>query len=62
MAKRIFELPKEHELTKDQRMAIRKPVDGQYLVVGAPGTGKSVVALWRLRKYASDNDIVFFYI
>ncbi|MCP4274656.1 Uncharacterized conserved protein [Marisediminitalea aggregata] len=59
MAKRIFELPKEHELTKDQRMAIRKPVDGQYLVVGAPGTGKSVVALWRLRKYASDNDIVF---
>lgn len=59
MAKRIFELPKEHELTKDQRMAIRKSIDGQYLVVGSPGTGKSVVALWRLRKYAPDNEIVF---
>ena len=55
MAKRVFELPKEHELTTDQRMAIRKPADGQYLVVGAPGTGKSVVALWRLRKNTNER-------
>lgn len=59
MATRVFELPKEHELTKDQRMAIRLPVEGQYLVVGAPGTGKSVVALMRLRKYAATNDTLF---
>lgn len=59
MAARIFELPKEHELTKDQRMAIRLPADGQYLVVGAPGTGKSVVALMRLRKYAATNETLF---
>lgn len=59
MAKRVFELPKDHELTKDQRMAIRKPAAGQYLVVGAPGTGKSVVALLRLKKYADDSQIQF---
>jgi len=59
MAKRVFGLPKEQELTKDQRMAIRKPADGQYLIVGAPGTGKSVVALWRLKKYADERDIQF---
>lgn len=52
-------LPKEQDLTKDQRIAIRKPADGQYLVVGAPGTGKSVVALWRLKKYADEKDIQF---
>lgn len=59
MAKRIFDLPKEQDLTKDQRIAIRKPADGQYLVVGAPGTGKSVVALWRLKKYADEKEIQF---
>ena len=59
MAKRIFDLPKEQDLTKDQRIAIRKPADGQYLVVGAPGTGKSVVALWRLKNYADEKDIQF---
>jgi DNA helicase IV len=51
----VFELPKDQELTKDQRMAIRKSADGQYLIVGAPGTGKSVVALLRLKKYANDG-------
>lgn len=59
MAKRVFELPKDQELTKDQRMAIRKSADGQYLIVGAPGTGKSVVALLRLKKYANDESIRF---
>jgi len=59
MAKRVFELPKEHELTTDQRMAIRKPANGQYLVVGAPGTGKSVVALWRLRKSSEESKTQF---
>jgi len=59
MAKRVFGLPKEQELTKDQRVAIRKPIEGQYLVVGSPGTGKSVVALWRLKKYAGDGSVQF---
>ncbi|MBK7301066.1 MAG: hypothetical protein IPI79_12480 [Moraxellaceae bacterium] len=48
-----------YDLTKDQRIAIRKPADGQYLVVGAPGTGKSIVALWRLKKYADEKEIQF---
>lgn len=59
MAKRIFELPKEQELTKDQRTAIRKPMRGQFLVIGAPGTGKSVVALWRLKKNAAHHKVIF---
>ena len=59
MAKRMFGLPKDQELTKDQRMAIRKPADGQYLIMGAPGTGKSVVALLRLKKYAEELQIQF---
>ena len=59
MTKRVFGLPKEQELTKDQRIAIRKPANGQYLIVGSPGTGKSVVALWRLKKYADEGRIQF---
>lgn len=59
MAKRVFELPKEQELTKDQRAAIRKPLEGQYLVFGAPGTGKSVVALWRFKKFAQEQQLFF---
>ncbi|MUK26208.1 AAA family ATPase [Aliivibrio fischeri] len=51
MSKRINELPQLHNLTKQQQKVLRLPLDGQYLVVGAPGTGKSVVALHRMKKY-----------
>ena len=57
MAKRIFKLPRRDELTKDQRRVLRLPADGQYLVVGAPGTGKSVVALWRIRELKNTQDV-----
>lgn len=49
MAKRIFELPRLDQLTKEQRKVLRLPADGRFLVIGAPGTGKSVVALMRLQ-------------
>lgn len=59
MAKRIFELPKAHELTKEQRRAIRLPDKGQHLVFGGPGTGKSVVALIRMQKNSALNNTTF---
>ncbi len=58
MAKRRFRLPGVEELNKDQDRVLRLPEDGQFLVVGGPGTGKSVVALLRAIKF-SDGDYVF---
>ncbi len=51
MSKRINELPQLHNLTRQQQKVLRLPLEGQHLVVGAPGTGKSVVALHRMKKY-----------
>lgn len=59
MASRIFRLPGEQELNKDQDRVLALPEDGQYLIVGGPGTGKSVVALLRALKYQKNNDYVF---
>lgn len=55
MAQRIFKLPGAHQLTKDQELARSLPLDGQYLVIGGPGTGKSVVALLRVKQLADQN-------
>ncbi len=52
MAKRKFELPGIHELSKEQERAVRLPLDGCHLVIGGPGTGKTVVVLLRLRRFA----------
>jgi len=59
MIERKFKLPGVEELTKDQDRVLRLPEDGQYLVVGGPGTGKSVVALLRAMKYLKNSDYVF---
>jgi len=56
MAKRKFQLPREEELTKEQDKAIALPEDGQYLIVGAPGTGKSVVALQRVLTFKEKHN------
>lgn len=45
--KRQFQLPNFEELSQDQELALAAPLDGQFLVTGGPGTGKSVVALLR---------------
>lgn len=54
MAKRKFELPRIDELSKDQERAIRLPLEGRHLIVGGPGTGKTVVALLRLRRHIQE--------
>ena len=55
MAKRTYKLPELHELTEEQLRVNRLPKNGQFLVVGGPGTGKSVVALLRAMKFAGDD-------
>lgn len=59
MAKRIYSLPRLDELTKDQRKVLRLKKEGQYLIVGSPGTGKSVVALLRARQLIDHEDSLF---
>jgi len=50
MAKRRFKLPSVQDLSKKQDEVLAKPLDGQHLVVGGPGTGKSVMALLRAKR------------
>ena len=56
MARRKFELPGIHDLSKEQEAARALPKDGQHLIVGGPGTGKSVLALLRSRRHRRDGD------
>jgi hypothetical protein len=59
MANRTFKLPGEEDLNKDQDRVLALPENGQYLVVGGPGTGKSVVALLRALKYQQNGNHLF---
>ena len=59
MGKRKYRLPGEEELSKEQDAIYDLPEDGQFLIVGGPGTGKSVVALLRALKYHNNNDYTF---
>ena len=60
MARRRFELPGIQDLSKEQEDARALPKEGQYLVIGGPGTGKSVLALLRARRYQRDGDSYVF--
>ncbi len=60
MAKRNFKLPGISDLNKDQEDARALSKDGQHLIIGGPGTGKSVLALLRCRRLHRENeDYVF---
>ena len=56
MATRSFELPGIHDLSKEQEAVRALPREGQHLIVGGPGTGKTVVALIRARRHQRDQD------
>ena len=56
MARRKFELPGIQDLTKEQEAARALPREGQHLIVGGPGTGKSVLALIRARRHHRERD------
>ena len=53
MAGRRFGLPLVQDLSKDQEEVRHLPLAGQHLIVGGPGTGKTVVALLRARQLAT---------
>lgn len=60
MTQRVIKLPGVHQLTKDQEAARSLPLDGQHLIIGGPGTGKSVVALLRVKQLADHKkDYIF---
>ena len=52
---RQFNLPQIQDLNKDQDEAMALPLEGQHLIIGGPGTGKSVVALLRARRLAQSD-------
>ena len=63
MAKRRFELPGIEDLSKEQEAARALPKEGQrqqHLIVGGPGTGKSVLALLRARLHQRERDDYLF--
>ena len=47
---RAFRLPGVEDLTKEQEQVLALPREGQHLIVGGPGTGKTVVCLLRARR------------
>ena len=55
MAKRRFQLPGIQDLSKEQEDARALPMDGQHLIVGGPGTGKSILALLRSRRLSQED-------
>ena len=56
MASREFKLPGVQDLSKEQEAAPALPKEGLHLIVGGPGTGKSVLALLRSRRHHQDGD------
>ena len=56
MAKRKFDLPGIQDLSKEQEAALALPAEGQHLVIGGPGTGKTVLALIRARRHQRDRE------
>ena len=56
VAKRRFELPGIQDLSKEQEVVRALPMDGQHLIIGGPGTGKTVVALIRARRHLRERD------
>jgi DNA helicase II / ATP-dependent DNA helicase PcrA len=55
MARRRFKLPGIQDLSKEQEDARALPLEGQHLIVGGPGTGKSVIALLRAKRLMNEN-------
>lgn len=63
MPKRRYELPSFQDLNKKQDAILRLPQKGVHLVIGGPGTGKSVVALIKAKalknSFKSGEKLIF---
>ena len=53
---RRWELPGIDDLTKEQDAVLALPTNGRHLVIGGPGTGKTVVCLLRARRHVREGD------
>lgn len=60
MRDRTLNLPNVQDLSKEQELARHLPLEGQYLIVGGPGTGKSVVALLRMKRLQEEEKDALF--
>ncbi|MFC0444269.1 AAA family ATPase [Pseudidiomarina halophila] len=56
MRERILRLP---ELSDEQFKILGKPKEGFWLLLGGPGTGKSVVVMQRLKQISASDDAMF---
>ena len=56
MPKRKFELPGIQDLSKEQEAALALPSEGQHLIIGGPGTGKTVLTLLRAKRHQRDRE------
>lgn len=57
---RVFKLPDFQDLSKEQDNIINLPLNGRYLIIGGPGTGKSVIALLMAIKSLQNKEQVIF--
>lgn len=57
---RRWELPGIDDLTKEQDAVLALAARGRHLVIGGPGTGKTVVCLLRARRHARQGDDYMF--
>ena len=56
MAKRKFELPGIQDLSKEQERVRALSSEGRHLIIGGPGTGKTVLTLLRAKRHQGDRD------
>ena len=55
-----FKLPKYKQLTDDQRKIVNLPLTSNHLIIGGPGTGKTVIAIYRASDMAQAGKRVLF--
>lgn len=53
-----FNLPRYTELTPEQKKLVNMPYNANIVVSGSPGTGKTVVALYRASQLCKENQKV----
>ena len=52
-----FQLPGKNKLSKEQLDIINLPTKNSWVIVGGPGTGKTVMAFYRAAQIDSDSEI-----
>lgn len=56
----MFELPAYEDLSREQDDIFNLPLDGKHVVVGPPGTGKTVMAVYRAEMYKKAKNSIRF--